>query len=206
MHVVVDAVADVQQGAGVVDRGRGDVRDARQAEQERRGQRALVEGAEDHRAVDVERADLGGEGVDVGVVDRLRLRVDPRGAPLDPPVDAGEERCRAAPAGAVEERDGAGAVGEGADGGAGEEDVAVVVEAYGQDVGHAAASVVSTAGSVWGAGTRTAGIEEGLRSACAVARTAGIDEGPCSACAVARTAGIEEALGGGVAVRGGHRR
>ena len=93
------------------------------------------------------------EGFDVGRVDGIGLGVDPRRAPLDPRVDAGQQLRGAPAARAVEERDALGAVGEGADGRAGEQDVAVVVEADGQDVGH------RDAPPVVGAGRRTAGIE-----------------------------------------------
>ena len=51
VHVVGDAVAQVEQRARVVDRRRRDPRHAGQPQQQRRRQRALVEGAEDDRGV-----------------------------------------------------------------------------------------------------------------------------------------------------------
>ena len=64
VHVVVDAVAQVEQRAGVVDRRRADPRDAGEPQEQRGRQRALVERAEDQRAVDAERREPGDERVE----------------------------------------------------------------------------------------------------------------------------------------------
>src|SRR4051812_29709747 len=98
VDVVVDAVAQVEQRAGVVLRDRADPRDAGQPQQQRGGKRTLVEGAEDHRPVRSQLGEAAHEGVDVAFVDRLGLGVDPRRAPAHDLVDARQQRRGLTPA------------------------------------------------------------------------------------------------------------
>ena len=75
VHVVVDLVAQVEQRAREVDRLIAPIRGTPASRSSSAsGQRALVERAEDHRAVDAERGDPGDERVDVAAVDGIGRR------------------------------------------------------------------------------------------------------------------------------------
>ena len=92
VDVVGIVVAEVEQRAGVVDRDRADPRHVGEAQQQRGRQRALVEGAEDQRrGRSPARRARRRSASDVGAVDRRGLGVDPRRAPDEHLVDAGQQ-------------------------------------------------------------------------------------------------------------------
>ena len=130
-QVVVHAVADVEQGARVVDADRGDPRHAGQsAAPAPAGSGRLVERGEDQRLVGRRaRMRVGRARRRPPRVDRRRVADDPRARPGPDLVDAGQQR------GGLARRPGrrgtatpVGAGGDRAHGGPGEQDVAGVVE------------------------------------------------------------------------------
>ncbi|GGL81844.1 hypothetical protein GCM10010129_26980 [Streptomyces fumigatiscleroticus] len=132
-------VAQIEQGAGVVLAVRGDAADAGQPQQQRGGQRGLVEGGQDQRGVGV---DGVGQPFDLRAVDGRWPEAAPGGVPDQDVVDAGQQprgRCAAWPA---QQGDVVGAGGDGADGGPGEQDVAEAVEP-GEECSHRALPLVS---------------------------------------------------------------
>jgi hypothetical protein len=136
VHVAWVGAAEIEQRAGIVDAHGPDPRHAGQPQRERGRQRALVEGAEDQRAVGGERGHLRDERVEVLARDRIGLGIDPRRAPDDQLVDSREQLGGAAPARAAQQRDAVGTRGERPQSRPGEQDIAVVVEAHGEHARH----------------------------------------------------------------------